>query len=236
MLIPPQNMEIERIYSQLLGPGKHAIAISSANSGEGVSSIAQTLAQRNLLAGNSTLLVDLNLHHPSLSGLLKLDKSPAKPELFDAPLLVTAEQQSIALIGITPPIRRDVLMKLRRPGVLEQCIAQWQQTFDTVIFDTSPINRINANNIPAERVATACDGSVLVVLAGSTTESMVCSAVDKLRTAGAQLLGCVYNDRDNPSLKNELLRELRRLEPRFSRISRYLENWIRKSHFLSMEV
>jgi len=46
----------------VLGEGKRSIAISSANSGEGVSSIAQALVQRNLLAGHSTLLVDLNLH------------------------------------------------------------------------------------------------------------------------------------------------------------------------------
>jgi len=236
MHIPPQNLEIERIYSYVLGEGKHAIAISSANSGEGVSSIAQALVQRNLLAGHSTLLVDLNLHHPSLNGLLKLDKPSSKTALLDNPLLVTAEEQSIALIGITSPVRRDVLLKLRRPGVLEQCITEWHQSFDTVIFDTSPINRIHANNIPPERVAAACDGSVLVVLAGSTTEAMVSTAINKLSSAGAKLLACIFNDRDNPSLKNELLRELRRLEPRWGNTTRKLGNWIRQNRLLSMEV
>jgi Mrp family chromosome partitioning ATPase len=240
MRIPPQNIEIERIYSQVLGEGKRAIAISSANSGEGTTSVALALAQRNLLAGHSTLLVDLNLHHPSLDGLLKLEESPSKPEQLDIslerPQLVTVQNQSIALIGITSPVRRDLVMQLRRPDVLEKCITEWQQSFDAVIFDTSPINRINANNIPPERVAAACDGSLLVVLAGSTTEAMVSTAVGKLSTAGVQLLGCVYNDRDNPSLKNELLREIRRLEPRFGRITRRFGNWIRQNRLLSMEI
>ncbi len=235
MHIPSQNMEIERIYSQILGEGKRAIAISSANSGEGVSSIAQALAQRNLLAGHSTLLVDLNLHHPSLNSLLKLDKSVSEPELLDKPQLVTIKEQSTTLTGITPPTRRDLVMKLRKPGVLEQCIAEWQQTFDTIIFDTSPINRINASNIPPERVAAACDGSLLIVLAGSTTAAMVSTAVNKLNAADAQLLGCIYNDRDNPPLKNELLRETHRLEPRFSSIAHRLKHWIQQSHLLSME-
>jgi len=236
MHIPPQNMEIERIYSQVLGIGKRAIAISSANSGEGVSSIAQALTQRNLLAGHSTLLVDLNLHHPSLNSLLKLDESTAEPGLLDKPQLVSIKKQSTTLTGIIPPTRRDLVMKLRKPGVLEQCITEWQETFDTVIFDTSPINRVNANNIPPERVAAACDGSLLVVLAGCTTEAMVSTAVDKLNAAGAQLLGCVYNDRNNPPLKSELLREARRLEPRFGRIAHRLGNWIRQNRLLSMEI
>ncbi|MCF6255313.1 MAG: protein SypD [Gammaproteobacteria bacterium] len=234
MHIPSQHIEIERIYSQVLGEGKRSIAISSANSGEGVSSLAQALVQRNLLAGHSTLLVDLNLHHPSLSSLLKLDESEQEADLLDKPQLVTV-QQSIALTGVTPPTHRSLVMKLRKPGVLEQYIAEWQQTYDAVIFDTSPINRTNANNIPPERVAAACDGSLLVVLAGSTTEAMVSTAVNKLNAAGAQLLACIYNDRDNSSLKSELLRELHRLEPRFSNISHRLKNWVQQNQLLSME-
>jgi len=146
------------------------------------------------------------------------------------------KEQSIALIGVTPPTRRELVIKLRKPGVLEGCITEWQQTFDTIIFDTSPINRINANNIPPERVAAACNGSLLVVLAGSTTEVMVSAAIDKLNAAGAQLLACVYNDRFNPSLKDELLRELRRVEPRFSKMTHRIENWIRKNQLLAMEI
>ncbi|MCF6336787.1 MAG: protein SypD [Gammaproteobacteria bacterium] len=234
MHIPSQHIEIERIYSQILGEGKRSIAISSANSGEGVSSIAQALVQRNLLAGHSTLLVDLNLHHPSLNSLLKLDELEQEPDFLDKPQLVMV-QKSVALTGITPPTRRSLIMKLRKPGVLEQYIAEWQQTFDAVIFDTSPINRVNANNIPPERVAAACDGSLLVVLAGSTTEAMVSTAVNKLSAAGAQLLACVYNDRDNPSLKSELLRELHRFEPRFNNISHRLKNWVQQNRLLSME-
>lgn len=236
MLIPPQNMEIEQIYSQLLNGGKQSIAISSANTGEGATSIALALAQRNLLAGNSTLLVDLNLHHPSLNNLLDLSVSSSSETLLEPPQLITTYNQSIALTGITAPHRRDLIMKLRKPGVLEQCISEWHKNFDTVIIDTSPINRVNANNIPPERIAAACDGSLLVVLAGHTTEAMITSAVNKLNSAGAKLLGCVFNDRDNPPLKIELLREINRLENRFGSIAPRLKNWIHQNHLLSMEI
>lgn len=234
--IPPQNMEIEQIYSQMMGENNRAIAISSANHSEGVTSIALALAQRNLLAGHTTLLVDLNLYKPSLEKLLTLDISTLKDDSLETPQLITVQEHPLALVGITSPSRRDMVLKLRTPGVLEQFIVEWQKTFETIIFDTSPINRINANNIPAERVAAACDGCLLVVLAGSTAEAMVSAAVDKLAHANATLLGCIFNDRDNPTLKNELLREILRLEPRFGGLSRRIGDWIRNSHILATDI
>jgi len=236
MQIPAQNMEIEKIYSQLFSKNYRAVAICSANQGEGVTSIALALAQRNLLAGNTTLVVDFNLYRPSINKLLELDVAKNKNEVLEEPQLVTTDNHHIALIGVTSPERRDVIMKLRKPGVLEQCIEKWQESYNTIIFDTSPINRVNAKNIPPERVAAACDGSVLVVLAGNTTEAMVSSAVDKLNTAGAQLFGTVYNDRDNPPLKDELLREVNRLEPSFSWFSRRIKKWLQQNRFLTLEI
>ena len=236
MLIPSLNMEIEQIYSQLLADKNAAIAISSANRNEGVTSIALALAQRSLLAGDTTLLVDLNLYKPSLKKLLRLDIPTLKDDSLGTPQLITVQQQPIALVGITAPSRRELVIKLRSPGVLEQFIVEWQKTFSTIIFDTSPVNRINANNIPAERIAAACDGCLLVVLAGSTTEAMVSTSIEKLAHANATLLGCIFNDRDNPSLKNELLRETQRLGLHFASLAKHIEKWISNSHLLSTEI
>ncbi|MBV1920859.1 MAG: hypothetical protein KUG73_09270, partial [Pseudomonadales bacterium] len=176
MNIPPSNVEIERVYAQLFNREKCAIAITSANTNEGVSSIAFSLAQRNLLAGKSTLLVDLNLHHPSLHQLLEIDSPSSYTGLLPAPNLVSTSDNQSTLTGITAPLCKSTILKLRRPGVLEECIEYWQSHFDNIIIDCSPINRINANNIPAERVASACDGCILVVLACKTTESMLLEA------------------------------------------------------------
>ena len=236
MRIPPQNMEIERIYTQLARNEYHVIAISSANKGEGVTSVALALTHRSLLAGNKTLLIDLNLHRPALNKLMDLEVQESANRSFEIPKLVTVQDQSIALQGITAPTRRDLVIKLRKPGVLEQYIEQWQKSFDTIIFDTSPINRNNAGNIPAERVAAACDGVLLVVHAGHTNEAMVSTAVKKIRLAGGELLGCILNDRDNPTLKSELLRETQRLEPRFSYFANLIRTWLRNNRLLSTEV
>lgn len=236
MHIPPQDMEIERIYSQILAEGTRALALTSANPGEGVTSLALALAHRNLLAGHSTLLVDLNLHHPAFNVLLRLEEPTNPPELLDQPQLICSKEPNIALTGITAPTKREIVMKLRKPGVLEACINELKKNYDTVIFDTSAINRVNANNIPAERIAAACDGALLVVLSGNTTEAMVSMAVNKLKSAEAQLLGCVMNDRHSPPLKSELLREIRRITPKLGGIANWFEKRIRQNHLLSLEL
>ena len=248
--VPYQNMEVEQIYTQVLSEPGRSIAICSANAGEGVTSLTLALAQRNLLAGHSTLVVDLNLYRPALKSLLSIESaslnemdglSPVNIAgemtrcIFAAPALLTVNQHPFVIMGITAPTRRENIIKLRQPGTLEQCIREWLKHYDTVIIDTSPLNRINAQNIPAERVASACDGALLVVLAGNTNEAMICTAVKKLTTSKAQLLGCVFNDRDNPSLKNELLREVHRIG-KFSWLTRRLIKSINRNHLLTLEV
>ena len=235
MLIPFQNIELERVYTQTLAGKVRSLAITSANAGEGVTTLATALAHRNLMAGRSTLLVDLNLWNPSLNGVLDLDTAIEEKGLLPSPRLISSGSQSDALIGITAPTKRDAVLKLREPGVLEQCIEEWHKDYDTVIIDTSPINRVNARNIPAERVAAACDAAILSVLAGMTSETMVSSAVKKLNEAGALLLGSVINDRFNPSLKDELLREIRRIS-RLRPLARWLSNKVQGMRLLSLEV
>jgi protein-tyrosine kinase len=73
--IPYQNMEIEQIYAQIFSEPKRSIAICSANAGEGVTSLTLALAERHLLAGHSTLVVDLNLYRPALQSLLNIHLS-----------------------------------------------------------------------------------------------------------------------------------------------------------------
>ena len=211
--------------------GVRSVAITSANPGEGVTSVAVALAQRHLLAGRSTLLVDLDLHSPSFSRLLELNV-PRVSGPLDAPQLIGVTGKSATLTGITAPKRPEAIIKLRNKSVLEQSIALWLQSFDSVIFDTSPVNCSTAHSIPPERVAAACDGSLLVVLAGQTTETMVVTAVNRLKANEARVLGCLFNDRDNPSLQSELLRIARYTWP----FRGWLSRKIQRSRLLSLEV
>jgi Mrp family chromosome partitioning ATPase len=225
-------MEVEVIYQQTLAQGVRSLAITSCNPGEGVSTLAIALAQRSLLAGNSTLLVDLNLYHPSLRSLSFGDSSAVS----SSPQLVGTAGRSLALTGVMAPVRREDILRLRRPQVLRAQIESWHSQFDTVICDTTPFSRRNANNIPAEQVAGACDGSLLVVLAGHTNHNMVSAAISKLSANDAALLGCILNDQFNPPLRQELLREVDRLPAFMHRPANAIRRWLRQNSLLSLEI
>lgn len=240
--IPYQNMEIEKIYTQIFSEQGRAIAICSANSGEGVTSLAFALAQRNLLAGHSTLLVDLNLYRPALQEQLSINEASSNlpctlsQAILAIPQLVSVSNNNLTITGISAPSKRENIIKLRQPGVLKQCIGEWLKEYDCVLIDTSPLNRVNAQNIPAEQVAAACDGAILSVLTGQTSEVMISNAVNKLNTSKANILGCVFNDRDNPSLKNELLREVQRFGKICPWLSRKLTAFIHNNHLLTLDI
>ncbi|PKG37919.1 AAA family ATPase [Psychromonas sp. Urea-02u-13] len=247
--IPYENIEIEQIFAQAFTTGQRSIAICAAESGEGVTSLALALAQRQLLAGNSVLLVDLNLYRPTLTSILDIHSmTPASnckqvvaveakySDLLSAPTLTVNEQNSVVLTGITAPNTRESVMKLRKAGVLEMFIEQWLKQYDSVIIDTSPLNRMNAHNIPPERIAAACDAAILVVLAGKTPMASISNALSKLNNAQAHLIGSVINDRDNPSLKDELLRETDRFFARSTKLQQYFFRLLNKSRLLTLEI
>ena len=236
MTIPPQSMEIERIFSHLSTQGYRSVAITASNTDEGVTSVTLALAQRYLLSGLSALVVDLNLYRPSLIPMLETYTEQVTEGYFSSPQLVGTEKGVIALTGIAAPEGRDALVKLRHPGVLRQCIQQWHQQFDVVLFDTSPLNRINASNLPAERTAVECDATLLVVLANKTTKAQVSEAVERLTTAGAHLTGSILNDRYNPCLKHELIRQIKRLDRRCKWLSQRLQKIVNNNRLLTLDI
>lgn len=234
MLFPPHHLEIENIFTQVQAENHRSIAITSANPGEGVTSIALALAQRNLLSGNSSLIIDMNLTRPSLQSVLSIQKLDDTASSLDTPQLVSNQSNEISLMGITAPQDRSTIMKLRQPGVLETCLEACKEKYELVIIDTSPLNDSDENSIPAARIAAACNATLIVVLAGHTREISVHTAVQRLKTSGANLMGCIINDKNNPPLQSELIREAKRLEPFLSRISKRIQRSISRSHFLSL--
>ena len=234
MRLNPHSMEIERLYACLESTGIQSLAVTACNSGEGATTLAQALAQRCLLAGESTLLVDLNLHRPGIIPVWQAfpakDDTPLAP-----PQLVRLHGQSVTLLGVVAPSCRDDIIRLRRRDVMERCIARWQQHFERIIIDTSPLNRLNAGNIPAQHVARSCDACILVVMAGRTTEAMVTAAMEKLHHAEARFLGAIFNDRDHPRLLEELQDQLNRLPAPLAALATRLSHWLARQSLLGVE-
>jgi Mrp family chromosome partitioning ATPase len=229
------NSELEKIYLRSLGAGMRSLAITSSQPGEGVSSLAVALVQRHLLAGKSALLVDLGGRQIGEDYVLAATLGD-EPVSSTEPQLLANESYSYALLGIPAPISRRVNTEWRNPGQLEAHIDAWLTQFDAVVIDGACFSPNTPVAISAERIVAACEATLLVVMAGVTTEPDVRYSCQRIQVAGGKLAGCVLNERYNPSLKQEMLRESGRLPRVFSRLKSHLIRSIEGNRLLSLEI
>ncbi|MCP3697581.1 MAG: CpsD/CapB family tyrosine-protein kinase [Aliivibrio sp.] len=235
MRIPSCCMEIERVFLQLEKHECHSLCITSTNPGEGVSSLAQALTERHLLAGYRTLLVDFNLQNPSLTAL-SLEHTINNNETDRTHCLSYIEHNSQVVLGVPVPQKKAQIVELRQPKKVSEQIKKWRKEFDKIIIDSSALSQLNANNIPAQSIAGCCDGTIMVVLSGQTLQTELKEALTSLDNHHANLIGHVFNDKYQPRLKNEICREIERLHFIPNVITNKLIAFIQNNRFLSTVV
>lgn len=97
MTIPATHAEIEQIYLQSEQKGHRSICVVGCKSEEGVTSIASSLAERLILAGYSTLYVDLNLFKPAYHTVHEFGDDA------NVGHLITREDAHQTLVGLPAP-------------------------------------------------------------------------------------------------------------------------------------
>ena len=233
--IPSTYQEIDRIYNATVARNMRSIAFCSANSSEGNSLVLQSFAKRVLSADRSTLVVDLNLHKPTMHTRFAISRGEASNKLLPAPQHIVTAEESQNLSVITANLDKKTLMHLREPGSIEEHIEQWKKDFDVVLIDTAPLNSVNSGNLPAERIAAGVDGTIMTVQSGVTTESALKQAMKRLQETEALVVGSILNDRFDPPLKTEILREIHRIKKRFPKLAKWLSEKVYNSRILNLE-
>lgn len=238
--ISPYHPEIDAIWHALSGTGARSIAVVSAEPGEGTTMIAAALARRAGLsatadipthsgrtapANSTALLVDLDVGRPSVARILGL--RPRADEV------VRLDAMGIAVLGDIGP---DATERWRERGQLADQLKAWRSEWSVVVLDSAPLLTGDADEIPGTTAAAAADVCVLVTLAGRTPGNRIREAREKLSAAGANLIGSILNDRDNPSLLAELDRETYRFAKILPRSMAALRARMHRSPILSARV
>ena len=147
--------------------------------------------------------------------------------------IVRVEEMNLAVLGTIGP---DTANAWRERVRLTEQLAAWRADWGTVVLDTAPLltteRRRGRRTGAADRRASpdggeiagitpaaAADVCILVTLAGGTSGTRIREAREKLAAAGANLIGAILNDRDNPSLLAELDRET-------YRFAKYFPDWM----------
>ena len=203
---PPSTAEIEESYLELADNvlSLHArsrlgsLAVTSTESGEGVSTIASNLAVALAQNGaGEVLLIDANLRSPALARHFGLE---GKPGLSEAILGEADPSEFIARTGVhglslmTSGTTRGHPSHIYASEGLEDLIRALDHRYSIVIFD-APAMRAHRDT---EILAPLVDGVLLVIEAERVIYEIIERARDRIVAAGGKIIGAALNRRRYP--------------------------------------
>lgn len=170
-----------------------SIVVSSAMKEDGKSTVAFHLAQIATAMGQRVLLVDADLRSPILHNLSELSNHWGLSNLITTNVPVSEaiqkpaflNQLSILTAGQIPPDPT----KLLSSDKMKQLMADFQKTFDLVIYDAPSIVGL----ADASLLAPHTDGILMVVRLDKTDRSVFKRGLDSLKMARINILGVVAN-------------------------------------------
>jgi len=159
------------------------IAVTGAQGGEGVSTVAAQFAISLAADGQlRPLLVDANAQRPTLL------VSPGPLAGVFEPGGAAGAGGTIDLIPVPDSLRTAGLYS---PSELEAALHPVRPHFDWIVIDLPSV----LYSADAASLAAIADGVMIVVEAGRTKKPVLGRAVDLLRKAGARVIGSVLNRR-----------------------------------------
>ena len=169
-----------------------SILVSSANPGDGKTTIACNLAAGLALNGRRILLVDANFRRPEIHNLFEVANergfSDALNDLgsFDTLVRDTAVQNLYVMPTGPKPVNGTELLESQ---LLIDFIERALEDYDHVIFDSGPLLIVSETMALAPRV----DGVITVVRARENSRGVLTRMRDGLRQVKAEHLGVVLN-------------------------------------------
>ncbi|MBN8559294.1 MAG: polysaccharide biosynthesis tyrosine autokinase [Leptolyngbya sp. UWPOB_LEPTO1] len=185
---------------------RKSIVISSAQSGDGKSTISLFLAQAAAAMGQRVLLVDADLRSPQISTLLDLPNqiglsdllldnfdfnsviNPITPQAQDGSALMRIAGRGGLFVLPSGPIP-DEPTELLSSQKMQVLMEDLQAAFDLVIYDTPPVLNLADSSL----LASQAGGLILVATLRKTIRSAVMDAIENLETAHIPILGIVAN-------------------------------------------
>ncbi|MFB2895456.1 GumC family protein [Aerosakkonemataceae cyanobacterium BLCC-F50] len=182
-----------RLLSKTHAPLR-SLTITSAEEGDGKSTIALHLAMTAAAMGQRVLLVDADLRHPKIHELLGLSKQPGFSNLLqseqDIKSLLQSPPDCANLMVLTAGNSSLDLAELFTTSRVESLFQKLHTMFDLVIFDTPSLLRLADSGL----VAAQCDSLALVVRSGKTSRSSILATLEELNFSSTTVLGVIVND------------------------------------------
>jgi len=187
---------IDSIRTLVLQGGRESpkvIMVTSPAEREGKSSVAANLAASIARADKRTLLLEGSLRNPSVHAALQLDPStPGMAELLRGETTGNEVIQPTAIDGLfavaSGAVDYAAINALSRPE-LGRILQGFRDSFDHVVIDAGPVLAYADTLL----IGQGCDVTLLAVMRDVSSVAAISAAVDRLRSAGVRVLGCVVS-------------------------------------------
>ena len=174
-------------------PGSLLVTSSQPSEGKSTSSIA--ISEGYAKSGKRVLLVDADLRRPSLHGYLGAKNKEGFVALLTGKSSLEEEVQAIEgakfqflSSGPIPPDPAGIIMATE----IARFIEQHQDKFDLIVFDGPPVMGL----ADSPQIASAAEGTVMVVESGRVQGGKTKSALRRLRDAKANVVGVLLSKFD----------------------------------------
>jgi polysaccharide biosynthesis transport protein len=169
------------------------VLITSAQPGEGKTTIASSVAATQGRAGKKVLLIDADLRRPAVHERFGHSRNPGLVDYLSgqcAPGQIYNHNEAMPGVCVISAGSPDIDVQDRLASdAMQQLIEQARSRFDLVIIDSPPV-LVGADARLLSRLA---DASVLVVKWGATRRQVVKLALERLQSAGSGTPGALLS-------------------------------------------
>lgn len=159
------------------GSGGQVVLVTSSLPGEGKTSLAAGLALTAAAAGRRTILVDLDLRHPSVEQALGVTEGQ------------TSTLPMLDLLVLGDAKGRSGRPQLVHSTTLRQLTERLRNSYDVVVIDSPPVLGL----ADAKVLTQMADQVLFVVRWGETPAAAARAALQSLESVGARVNGVVLN-------------------------------------------
>ncbi len=180
------------LYFSTQGKGHQVIQITSANPGDGKSTLSSNLAVSIAQSGKRVILIDADFRKPRVHKIFGVSADVGLASVIAGETLLPAAIQQSVVPGL------DILPCGPRPtnpadllssALFEDILGEIKKNYDFVLIDTPPILVVSDASAVVPRV----DGVILTVRMRANSRTAAQYAKDQLSILGANVLGVVVN-------------------------------------------
>ena len=192
--------------------GRKMYLISSAESGEGKSTLSRFLSISLAESGHKTLVIDFDLRRPTLHYAFCVSQTPGVSDVLTQKITLheACVPTTVANLSLLPAGHwQGNLLADSRTGALKELLAEARDQFDFVVVDGCPVLAA----VDSRLIGQNTDGVIVTIRKDISQMPKVTAACEAFRTHGVPIVGSVVSGSDEETYYDSSYSDARVSQP-----------------------